>query len=210
MIFGVAATAITFIALILSVTSYYLHYRYSDESLLSFARHSFYVSVILIFFQSAILMWGILNHRFEWIYVFSYSSRDLPLYYLISTFWAGQEGTFLLWTILGSIYGLVIIRNRLKDESLVMSFMLLVQAFIVMILIKRNPFTFVWEINPAAFRPGLTPMDGNGLNPLLQDPWMTIHPPILFAGYSSTMILFAFAMAALVKRNYNNLSLIHI
>ena len=204
MIFGVAATAITFIALILSITSYYLHYRYSDESLLSLARNSFYASVILILFQSALLMWGILNHRFEWIYVFSYSSRELPLYYLISTFWAGQEGTFLLWALLGSIYGMVIIRNRLKDESLVMSFMLLVQAFIMLILVKRNPFTFVWEVNPAAFNPGMIPMDGNGLNPLLQDPWMTIHPPILFSGYSSTMILFAFAMTALVKRKYDN------
>lgn len=204
MIFGVIATAITFIALILSITSYYLHYRYADESLLSLARNSFYVSVILIFFQSAMLMWGILNHRFEWIYVFRYSSGDLPLYYLISTFWAGQEGTFLLWTLLGSIYGMVIIHNRLKDESLIMSFMLLVQVFIVMILIKRNPFTFVWEINPAAFAPGTVPIDGNGLNPLLQDPWMTIHPPILFSGYSSTMILFAFAMTALVKRNYDS------
>ncbi|MEJ2543682.1 MAG: cytochrome c biogenesis protein CcsA [Calditrichaceae bacterium] len=121
----------------------------------------------------------------------------------MSTFWAGQEGTFLLWSLLGSIYGIVIIHNRTKDESLVMSFMLLVQAFIIMILIKRNPFTFVWEINPAGFSPGMVPVDGNGLNPLLQDPWMTIHPPILFAGYSSTMILFAFAMAALVKRNYD-------
>jgi cytochrome c-type biogenesis protein CcmF len=204
MIFGVAATAITFIASILSITAYYLNYKYSEKSLLSLARNSFYLSVILIFFQSALLMWGILNHRFEWIYVFSYSSHDLPLYYLISTFWAGQEGTFLLWASLGSIYGMVIIRNRTQDESLVMSFMLLVQAFIMLILVKRNPFAFVWEINPAAFKPGMIPVDGNGLNPLLQDPWMTIHPPILFAGYSSTMILFAFAMAALVKRNYNN------
>ena len=204
MIIGVAATAITFIALILSITAYYLHYRYSEASLLSLARTSFYVSVGLIFFQAGLLMWGILNHHFEWIYVQSYSSRDLPLYYLISTFWAGQEGTFLLWSMLGSIYGIVLIRNRIKDEALVMSFMLLVQAFIMMILVKRNPFSFVWEINPARYAPGVIPVDGNGLNPLLQDPWMTIHPPILFSGYSSTMILFAFAMAALVKKNYND------
>ncbi len=204
MIFGVAATAITFIALVLSITAYYLNYKYTEKSLLSLARNSFYLSVILIFFQSVLLMWGILNHRFEWIYVFSYSSRDLPLYYLISTFWAGQEGTFLLWALLGSIYGMIIIRNRSQNESLVMSFMLLVQAFIMIILVKRNPFAFVWEVNPAVFKPGMIPMDGNGLNPLLQDPWMTIHPPILFAGYSSTMIVFAFAMAALVKRNYEN------
>ncbi len=200
---GIIATPLTFIALILSVTAYYLYYRRNEESTLSLARMSFYTATVLILFQAALLMWGILTHHFEWNYVFSYSSRELSLYYLISTFWAGQEGTFLLWLILGQIYGLVIIKNRKEDEPLIMSFMLLVQAFIVLILIKRNPFTFVWDVNPGAFPYGMIPANGNGLNPLLQDPWMTIHPPILFSGYSSTMIIFAFAMTALVKRNYN-------
>ena len=203
MIIGTTASALTFIALIISMSSYFLYYRDNDKSLLNLARLSFYASVFFILMQSVLLMWGILNHRFDWIYVFSYSSRSLPLYYLISTFWAGQEGTFLLWLILGSVYGIVIIRNRTKDEALVMSFMILVQAFIAMILIKRNPFSYVWEVNPSGFQIGAIPADGNGLNPLLQDPWMTIHPPILFSGYSSTMILFAFAMAALVKRNFD-------
>ncbi len=203
MIIGIAATALTFTALIISIVSYFLYYQRKNEDLLKLARLSFYTSAVLIVLQSALLMWGILNHHFEWSYVFSYSSRDLTLYYLISTFWAGQEGTFLLWTLMGSLYGVFIIRKKEEDEALVMSFMGLVQAFIVMILIKKNPFSFVWQVNPSVFGPGVIPPDGNGLNPLLQDPWMTIHPPILFAGYSATMILFAFAMAALIKKNYS-------
>ncbi|MBD3226271.1 MAG: hypothetical protein GF313_16200 [Caldithrix sp.] len=202
MIIGVTATSLTFVALMVSIAAYFIYYRRQEESMLHIARMGFYTSVVLILFQGILLMWGILTHRFEWLYVFSYSSKDLPLYYLISTFWAGQEGTFLLWLIFGSIYGLVIIRTQRKDEPLVMSFMGLVQAFITMILIKKNPFTYVWEINPQAFQAGMTPIDGNGLNPLLQDPWMTIHPPVLFIGYSSSMILFALAMTALVKRNH--------
>jgi cytochrome c-type biogenesis protein CcmF len=73
-----------------------------------------------------------------------------------------------------------------------------------MILIKKNPFAYVWDVNPVRFAEGVVPVDGNGLNPLLQDPWMIIHPPILFTGYSSTMILFAFAMAALVRKEFDS------
>ncbi len=204
MIIGITATSLTFVALIISIASYYLYHKRGEDALLKIARLGFYTATALIVLQSSMLMWGIINHKFEWMYVFSYSSRDLTLYYLISTFWAGQEGTFLLWLLLGSVYGLIIIRSRKEDEPLVMSFMNLVQAFIVMILIKKNPFTYVWEINPSGFQAGIAPFDGNGLNPLLQDPWMTIHPPILFSGYSSTMIIFAFAMAALIRRNYND------
>lgn len=204
MIIGVAATSITFVALLISVVAYIVYYMRQEKSMLTIARLAFYSASILIVFQSVLLMWGILTHQFQWSYVFGYSSRDLTLYYLISTFWAGQEGTFLLWTLMGSLYGWYIIRNYKEEEPLVMSFMSLVQAFIVMILIKKNPFAFVWQTNPSVFAPGLIPQDGNGLNPLLQDPWMTIHPPILFAGYSATMILFSFAMAALIKKNYDN------
>jgi len=204
MIWGISATALSFVATVISIVAYYLYHVKKDEQLLQMARWSFYIAGGLIAFQVILLLTGILTHRFEWVYVFSYSSKDLPLYYLISTFWAGQEGTFLLWLLLGSIYGLVIIRGRKAEEPLVMSFMNLVQAFILVILVKKNPFSYVWEINPAGFPFGMIPVDGNGLNPLLQDPWMTIHPPILFAGYSSTMILFAFAMSALIRKNYDS------
>jgi cytochrome c-type biogenesis protein CcmF len=204
MIAGITATALTFISLILSIVAYYLYYNRKEESLLRIGRMGFYTATGLIFLQGGMLLWGILTHHFEWSYVFSYSSKELPVYYLISTFWAGQEGTFMLWLILGSIYGLIIIRSRKEEEPLVMSFLNLAQAFIVIILIKKNPFSYVWEMNPNGFSIGQTPVNGSGLNPLLQDPWMTIHPPILFAGYSSTMILFAFAMSALIKRNYDN------
>jgi cytochrome c biogenesis factor len=128
-------------------------------------------------------MWGIHTHQFQWQYVFCYSSRDLSAFYLTSTFWAVQEGTFLLWLLMGSIYGLIIIKRKFKSESLLMGFLALVQVFIVMILVKKNPFSYVWNVNPNHFQSGMIPIDGNGLNPLLQDPWMIIHPPILFIGY---------------------------
>lgn len=204
MIIGITAASLTFISLIVSSVAYFLYYGRQEESLLKIARLGFYTAGVLIAFQSALLMWGIIAHKFEWSYVFSYSSKDLAFYYLISTFWAGQEGTFLLWALLGSIYGLAIIRWRKEEEPLVMCFMNLSQAFIIMILIKENPFTYIWDVNPMRFAVGVTPVDGSGLNPLLQDPWMTIHPPVLFAGYASSAILFAYAMSALIKKDYES------
>ena len=204
MILGVTLTSLTFVILILSIMANYLYYLRKEEIMLKIARNGFYGASALILLQAIILMSGIITHHFEWIYVFSYSSRDLSLYYLVSTFWAGQEGTFLLWLLYGSIYGIIIIRGRKEEEPLVMSFMGLIQAFIVFILIKKNPFMYVWDANPLGFQQGVIPFDGNGLNPLLQDPFMVIHPPILFAGYSSTMILFSFAMAALIRKKHND------
>ena len=204
MIFGITASSLTFIAYIISLASYYIYHKNNQENFLQLSRVAFHCASLLIFSTAAVLMWGIHNHYFEWQYVFSYSSQDMSAFYLTSSFWGGQEGTFLLWLALGSVYGALIISKKLKDEALVMSFLILVQAFIAVILIKKNPFTYVWDVFPNHFQIGEVPLDGRGLNPLLQDPWMIIHPPILFVGYSSTSILFAFAMSALVKRNYNN------
>ena len=204
MIIGIVSTALTFVLLILSVVSYYLYYKNEQLYILKLARTSFYAASGLILLQAIMLMWGIHTHQFHWQYVFSYSSNDLSTYYLTSTFWAGQEGTFLFWLLFGSIYGFILIRSRVKNESIIMVFMTLVQAFIAMILVKKNPFTYLWDLNPLRFHEGIIPIDGNGLNPLLQDPWMVIHPPVLFIGYSSTMILFAFAMAALITKKYDD------
>jgi cytochrome c-type biogenesis protein CcmF len=204
MIFGIVTTALVFIAYTICLVSYYIYYKNDQPSFLHLGRVSFYFSSFFVLMLSAILMWGIHTHQFQWQYVWSYSSRDMTPFYLTSSFWGGQEGTLLLWLLLGSVYGIVIIRNRKKDESLVMSFLVLVQAFVALILIKKNPFTYVWDIFPNQLNPGEIPVDGRGLNPLLQNPWMIIHPPILFIGYSSTSILFAFSMSALITRNYYN------
>ena len=114
MIIGITATALTFICLIIAIVSYYINYRYHTEESLHLARYAFYFAAGLIFFQSALLMWGLHTHQFQWQYVFSYSSRDLSPYYLTTTFWGGQEGTFLLWLTLGSIYGMLIIRKNIR------------------------------------------------------------------------------------------------
>ena len=77
---------------------------------------------------------------------------------------------------------------------------LISQVFILIILIVESPFTYIWDKFPENFSPGMVPGDGAGLNPLLRDPWMVAHPPVLFLGYASATVPFAYAVAALVKK----------
>jgi cytochrome c-type biogenesis protein CcmF len=198
---GVTSTTLTFVLMLVSLF-FYIYAEWKDRSQLRVARGAFIAAGLLIVFQSIYLYYGIFAHKFEWDYVYSYTSTELSTFYLISTFWAGQEGTFLLWLLLGSAYGLEVMRRRDRFEPVVMIFVIFVQAFILYILIQSNPFTYLWEVFPDSLRPGEAPVEGRGLNPLLQDPWMIIHPPILFVGYSAAVLLFAYAMAGLYYRQY--------
>ena len=142
---------------------------------------------------SVLLMSRLLTHDFRLSYVASYSGRDLPFYYLFSTFWAGQEGSFLLWLFWGSIIGLFVLRSAKEQESPVMIVYVASFIGIVAILVKQSPFRFLGQIPP----------DGQGLNPLLQDPWMVIHPPVMFSGFASLSVPFAFAIAALWSKRWD-------
>ncbi len=159
---------------------------------------------LLVFFVSAAtiyLFYLLLSHRFEFSYVFSYSSTDLPFFYLLSAFWAGQEGSFLLWLFFGVWLGIFLMNRDDEHESSTMLFYLLVQMFLLVLLLKKSPFELV---------SGFSLEEGRGLNPLLQDFWMVIHPPLIFLGYAALAIPFSFALAALLKNRYKrwiNLSL---
>ena len=95
--------------------------------------------------------------------------------------------------------------NHINDnyEPYVMFTFALIQSFLLFILIIKSPYLYVWESFPKDVSIGYVPEDGRGLNPLLQNFWMTIHPPILFTGFSSLAIPFCFAIAALFKNQYS-------
>jgi len=143
---------------------------------------------------SAILFYALLNHQFQYSYVVKYSSKDLPLLYLISSFWAGQEGTFLLWALWVSLMGLFFMKKSNGTDNYAMAVVSAFIAFLYLLLLVKSPFEFITP----------TPSDGQGLNPLLQDPWMAIHPPILFLGYAATTFPFALITSGLARRNYAN------
>jgi cytochrome c-type biogenesis protein CcmF len=155
-----------------------------------------------IFLAAALLFYYLVAGDFRFLYVYNNSSEDLSLPYRVASFWAGKEGSFLLWLMFLNLFSYITARRKNGFTDIVTSVLLLTQVFILVVLIVESPFKYIWNAYPDTFSPGQYPADGAGLNPLLKDPWMVIHPPVLFLGYASSSIPFALAIAALVKKEY--------
>lgn len=201
MLIGVTAISTAFVAAIVALVSYILYYRDKQEKLLKLANRSFATMAAGTGLAIILLIISILSHNFQFNYVYSYSSTALNKFYLFSTLWAGQEGTFLMWLTFGAIYGFIMIKTVAQKNPLAMAFLVSVEAFLLLILLTKSPFATIWHVHETV-PIGFTPVDGAGLNPLLQNPWMVIHPPTLFVGYSSTVVAFAFAMSAMVTKDF--------
>jgi cytochrome c-type biogenesis protein CcmF len=158
------------------------------------------------------------QHYFEYHYAYNYSDKKLPSYYLVSTFWNGQEGSFLLWMFWHVILGIILILTNKFWEAPVMTVFCLVQAFLAsMILgvvipglefkIGSSPFILLRDAMQDApifqAQPEFIPKDGQGLNPLLQNYWMVIHPPTLFLGFALTVVPFSYCIAGLWLKKYS-------
>src|SRR5881394_2910740 len=165
------------------------------------------VSVLAIF---GTLFYIISNHLFEYKYAWQHSSRTLEVKYLLSCFWEGQEGSFLLWSIWHCVLGLILIRRARQWEAPVMTVVSFAQVCLATMIaglylfnwrMGSNPFVLLRnEMDAPIFsQPNYLSFikDGIDLNPLLQNYWMVIHPPVLFLGFASTIVPFAFAMAGL-------------
>lgn len=164
-----------------------------DSGSLTFARRAYSFFALSIVLTAVMLILLLMMRDFRIEYVYQYSGLDLPIYYQFAAFWAGQKGSFMIWLFWGTLLGLLVRRTAGKNEPAVMGIYTLTLMGLLLILVRENPFVML----------GKTPVDGTGLNPLLQDNWMVIHPPIMFIGYASTAIPFAFAMAALWRRQYD-------
>jgi cytochrome c-type biogenesis protein CcmF len=193
MFLGNLSLTLAFIASVFSALLF-LAGRKGEEKFLKPGRKTYYIFFFLTSVASAYLLYLFLSHHFEVEYVYGYSSSDLPLFYLISSFWAGQEGTFLLWLFLGAFLGIFIMRKSGTYEGYTMTFFLLIQIFLLTLLLKKSPFSVL----------PFSPEEGRGLNPLLQDFWMVIHPPVVFLGYAALGVPFSFALAALAKDEYKD------
>jgi cytochrome c-type biogenesis protein CcmF len=151
---------------------------------------------------------NIFAHNYQFTYIWEYSSSELPSYLLISSFFAGNQGSFLLWTLLSSIIGLCLlfyIRKHQEYESTAMGLFILFISFLLLILIFKSPFEYVWEtFKSNGLKPGFRPAYGKGLNPVLQNFWIIIHPPILFTGYVTITIPFVLALGGLIRKDYLN------
>src|SRR6266545_2929602 len=143
---------------------------------------------------SAVLLAALARHDFSFQYVADHTSRELPLGYTLTAFWGGQEGSLLLWLLVlcGYSVAAVLTARRVGREVLawVVPTLGLVGTFFALLL--------VFVASPFATQAAAA--DGAGLNPSLQNPYMAIHPPMLYLGYVGLTVPFAFAMGALVAR----------
>ena len=163
------------------------------------SRRAVTLGFLLVSLASGILIWALMTHDFRGEYVASYTNKTLSPFYSLTAFWAGQKGSMLFWTwILSGFSALVVYQNRKKNVRLmpyVVATLMVVQTFfLAMMLFGANPFETL----------AFTPQDGNGLNPLLQNPGMVMHPPTLYLGYIGFTIPFAFAIAALITRKLDS------
>lgn len=181
-------------------------------------RTGYILHGIATFLIMGLIAYMMYNHYYEYAYVQQHVSDDLPLKYVMSAFWEGQEGSFLLWIFWHVILGYIIISRKGKWEAPVMALLAMVEVFLTMMLlgvhiefggqshkIGINPFVLLRDTVDApifANADYLSLINGTGLNPLLQNYWMTIHPPVTFLGFASVTVPFLYAVAGLWKRDY--------
>ncbi len=167
--------------------------RWQRGDLVLSAERSLYVVLALTAVASLGLIAAFLGNRYEYWYVYNYSSRNLPTYFKISGLWAGQRGSLLFWALNLSFFSALAVwfnrrRNREFMPYVTGTLLAVIAFFLVITLFITPPF----EKLP------FTPADGRGLNPQLQNYWMTIHPPTLYLGFTAFTIPFAFAVSALL------------
>ncbi len=230
---------------------YYTFKGYSNTLVL--ARRGYYLTTAFIVAASVFLLYLILTHQYEYNYVFEYSNGDLSFGLLLSTFFAGQEGSFLLWLLITVLLGTYFISHLsfdVKKESSFMMVFTLATVFLAVLISPylKNPFAYIWQettylelkyFNPAYLNlpvlqkffainnntgvefikvgqelkaalssAGIHMSDflvqGKGLNPLLQNFWMQIHPPLLFVGFAMATIPYSFAVSAVIRNEYKS------
>ncbi|MXV15595.1 heme lyase CcmF/NrfE family subunit [Hufsiella ginkgonis] len=197
----------------------------ADGSWLRIARIATWLNTVSVIGIGASLFYIIYNHLFEYHYAWAHSSRALPVYYIVSCFWEGQEGSFWLWTFWQAVLANILVWKAKTWESPVMTIVMVSQAMLASMLlgveifgerIGSSPFILLRDAvnlkemapvlfaDPANYANYLTYIqDGNGLNPLLQNYWMVIHPPTLFLGFASMIVPFAYAIAGLWQRRFS-------
>lgn len=220
---GHFAIVASFVSALLATVAYFISIRKGQpqaEKYRKIGRYSFIFhgsSVLLVF---GLIIYLLLSKSYEYYYVWQHVSEDLSLRYVLSAFWEGQEGSFLLWMFWHVILGFLLLRLEKRYEAPVIGTLSVIQLIIGSMLlgiyfvqgddplrIGINPFVLLRnEVDAPIFANAdyLSSITGSGLNPLLQNYWMTIHPPILFLGFAATAIPFCYAIAGLTLRDHKD------
>lgn len=237
-----------------SLYSFYQYYKnFKGEDTLQRARIGYHIMTISVIGASVVLLYLIITHQFQYHYVYNYSSSDLSTGLLLSTFFAGQEGSFLLWALFSVLIGVFIIsryeKSELSESSFMLGFIPTVAFILAMVSpMLKNPFALVGDLpayidtkylnssllNSSALQNLILSdansqrtvvkfsndllsllevngipvnqliVQGKGLNPMLENLWMQIHPPVLFLGFALASVPFGYAVSSLIKNEYKS------
>ena len=187
------------VAALLAAVSYALVTR-GTSAALDYGRLGARAALVAVLVVVVLLNLLFITQRYDIKYVNDYSSRDLEPAFRVAAVWAGQPGSFLIWALWGLIAAQFLIRRTRHAEPYVLSVFMLIQAALLFFMLFANPFAPNLDPNTGAV---IAPEDGKGLNELLHNPWMIIHPPILFTGYALLAAPFAFAAGGLWRRDYD-------
>jgi cytochrome c-type biogenesis protein CcmF len=187
------------------------HWRSRPEWVAS-GRAATILCLPLLSISALTLIYSLVKLNLQLEYVASVTSRSMPLYLRATALWGGQAGSLLFWSWLMSAFAAaVMLRDWRRDRDLqpwvIAVCMVTLGFFLMLIIFFENPFTRLWQgvtgaVWTAMWQPSgaipFLPVDGNGLNPLLRHPGMIVHPPMLYLGFVSFVVPFAFAIAALI------------
>jgi cytochrome c-type biogenesis protein CcmF len=215
---GHLCVVLSFVAALLAAVSYFIAtLKRSTTQYLSWrnlGRFAYLFHGLATFGIIGMLFWVLTGKMYEYQYAWANISDDLPTRYVFSAFWKEQQGSFLLWSFWHIILGIVLMVRAGKWETPVLAVIALAEALIASMLLGlyfdefrfgASPFDLLRDVMDAPIfnqADYLDKVKGNGLNPLLQNYWMTIHPPTLFLGFASTIIPFAYAISGLWLREH--------
>ena len=211
------------LALATALAAFFLYILFNinkKEQLKKFARFMYWGHLLSVMGAGVVLYILLFGLHYEFAYVWSHTASYLDFKYIVAAFWAGQEGSFLLWVFFEALLGLMLMFSSKSHESFVMPVLSIGQFFLT---------TMVWGVKLGSFVVGQSPfmllreqvaqgegaffqdpnylsqiVDGNGINPLLENIWMVTHPPLLFLGYSAAIIPFAYVISALWRGDFKS------
>jgi cytochrome c-type biogenesis protein CcmF len=191
---GRLAVCLALLCAVYAIAAAVLGARRRQLARVASAEHAAYAVFGLVAVATGILLHALVTHDFSLEYVASYTSSTLPAQYTVAALWGGQKGSLLFWAFVLTLFTTIVQlqnreRNRVLMPYVTATLMVTAAFFLVLLAFVTDPFERLRT--PA--------VEGQDLNPLLQNYWMMIHPPSLYVGYVSASVPFAFAIAALAS-----------
>ncbi len=215
---GLIALVIAFVMAAFGAGASLLGVWLQRPALVTAGRNALYVVCGFVALASLTLLLALMRRDYSLAYVVNQVSNTQPMFYNVSAFWGGQAGSLLFWTLVLAGYSAAVTIAQWKRQPVLRPYVTAVLLgvllfFLTVMLFAANPFNRLWLLPTGAtvsalFAPAgavlAMPADGVGLNPVLQNYWMVIHPVMLYLGWIGMVVPFAFAVAALATRQLGN------